>query len=305
MSQAVEVPPGSKPKQRWRFRLRLRTLLILLTLAAIPPAWVVWQRQHVAAQKHAVHEAQMLGASVSGEPADFALWDQFCYWVGGGEPAMLRMSFQRLGRYESWGPYGPDGKSVKLHWWNEANIRRFAPELKRIDYLQSLSFWDSPLPPGMLAEILPGSRHLLHLNLQSSPLTREDMAALSRTPNLASLVLTTTDVTDDDMRHIAALTDLEMLILEDTRITDDGLSHLADLTKLKRVDLSLTLVTEKSLPILKQWQVADELIVPADFPEEALAELQAAAPPKSIVRKSSLEFRFRPSAKALTPPSED
>jgi hypothetical protein len=275
-------------------------LFVVIALLAIPLGWIVDLRQRVVRQREAIHAAKMLGASVNEYELAPTWWSPIHEKLAGSVyPTGVGLSFQNLGQHKSWGPYGKNGAAVEILDWKAENIRQLGPALRQLEGLEQLSFWNSPLPPGMVAEILPQSDRLMYVNLQSSPVNRADLAALRRLPNLERLILTESDVLDEDLQHVAALGKLNFLHLEDTRITDAGVAHLAGMRGFDEVNLGLTRVTTDSIPILVGWQVTTKLLVPAEWPEEAEAELKRQMPSTCEVRRSSLEFRFRPSAKAL------
>jgi hypothetical protein len=291
-----KTPPA---RRSWVIRWRLWQMLFLLSLFSLPMAWFVGLRQRVAQERQAIHTAQMLGSSVTETPPEETPWTRFCTWsLGRAYPQEVRLSFQNLGKHAHWGPYGEEGKLVELHAWEADQIRRLGPALQQLPGLKQLSFWNSPLPSNMLAEILPASSELRYLNLLGSPVSRVDMAALRRVPNLQRLILTNTDVTDEDMDFVAGLPELACLHLEDTRVTDAGLARMASLRKLEEVNLGLTRVTSAAIPTLARWQVTTLLIVPAEWSEQEVAELQQAVPVGCEVRRSMSEFRHFPGAKA-------
>lgn len=290
-----------------RFQFGLRALMVLAVVCALFTAWVVSLRRQAIDERNAIHEAQMMGASVSVMTPDVdSRWVAFKSWLAGGPlDSRIRLSFQNQRPLSNtFGPYGPDGKLVQLHEWNEANILTLGPVFRRLRGLESISFWRSPLPSGSLESILPASRRINYVNVSAaigqSPgmeIGPGDFAALSRLPNLERLDLSSTNVTDDDLVHIAKL-DLKLLRLQDTRITDEGIRILADMKHLEDVDLGLTRVTEDVVPILAKWQVKKKLLVPAEWSYEAVNDLHSKLPFRCDTRKTGYHFRSRPNAKA-------
>jgi hypothetical protein len=251
-------------------------------------------------------EAQRHGASLRLEADDDSAWTRLREFLAGGPtPRHIGLHWQNMNpERESWGPYGPDGSGVAIHKWDAEHIRQLKPVLAQLTELRDLSFWQSPLPDGVLYEILPANGQLRYLSLEGTLVGSEDLRALTRVPNLTMLNLSVTNVADDDLRQVAKLTRLKMLRLEDTRVTDAGLRHLAALRNLDSVDLGLTRVTPDIIPLLIDWQVSQLLLVPAEWPEETIATLQAGLPTGCDIRKTSYEFRHRPGSLALLPPKK-
>ncbi len=287
-------------------RFKLRDLLLVTAAACVLLAWVAAQRNHAGAVRRALLEAQRHGASLRLEADDDSAWARLREFLAGGPtPRHIGLQWQNMDpASESWGPYGPDGSGVPIHKWDAEHIRQLKPVLAELTELQDLSFWKSPLPDGVLYEILPASEQLRYLSLEGTLVGSEDMRALARVPNLTILDLSLTNVADDDLRQVAQLRRLKTLRLEDTRITDAGLRHLAGLRNLESVDLGLTRVTPEIIPLLIDWQVSQLLLVPAEWPNETLATLQANLPAGCDIRKTAYEFRHRPGSLALQPPEE-
>lgn len=296
------------------FRFRLRSLLVALAICALPMAWVGSLRRQSADEMLAIHDAQMMAASVDASYdfeettfvqewpwrwLPFRSWLDFKSWLAGGpieRDVALRFENRSLER-NSRGPYGPDGKYVKLHQWTTENVRKLGPVFRRIPRLKSISFSGSPMPAGLLAEILPQVSQIEYLNLRGTQVGPEDFAALEQMENLRNLNLSDTGVTDEDLKHISHC-DLTVLRLEDTRITDEGIRSLAHLRNLEFVDLGLTRVSEDVLPVLIAWQVKTKFLVPAEWSSSSLGQLIVKSPDGCKMYRNGNAFIFRPGARA-------
>ena len=259
-----------------RFRFRLLHLMAAVTICALPMAWIAVVRHRVIEEKRAIARAQLLGAAVSHAPRDESTWTAIQSWLADGPmPSRVTLKFDRLGKYESWGPYGPNGTSVKLLDWNEANIETLGPVLEKLPGLKTLSFRDSPLPTGMLAKILPRCDHLRNVYLDGAEgLGREDIAALTRATGLRRLNLRCTDIVDADLDVIAKLDGLNVLSFENTRITDIGIRKIAHLKQLKSLRCDLTRISPEVIPIFVRWQIKELLVVPGEWPNEDVKRLK-------------------------------
>jgi hypothetical protein len=281
-------------------RFRLWHAFVLITAIAVGLGCVAALRRQAARESAALHEIHMLGGayelyvdqSVGGRMKTFLR----------GEPAIKCISVRLSDLddpYESWGPYGPGGKGVRIRDWTPENIERLAPHLQQLPQITQLSFRASPLPPGILGQLVNGLDRLTYLGLANTNVPAADIAALEHHVSLTRLDLSDTEVTDEALAHLAGLTELELLRLEDTRITDAGLAHLAELRKLQEVDLGLTLVSPESIPLLAKWQISEQVLVPAEWPHEAVEELRGQLSATCEVRHTMLRFADRPNARAL------
>jgi hypothetical protein len=286
-----------------RFRLWHLLLLTAVVAAAVLPVANI--RRQLARERHALHEARMMGASAHFGPPRYALGKWFDRLVGGPVPTVTYLTFDRQPHPDGeWGPYGPRGKAVRLRDWTPENVAKLGRALADLPDLESLAFRDTKLRPGALQQLAPPSDRLLYLGLPNTDVRDADiLAVLPRLPKLERLDLSGTDVSDGSMAAVARLPNLELLRLEDTRVTDSGLAKLRGLKRLEVLDLGLTRVTEQSLRVLVEMGVSQKLLLPARWPEAAVDTLKAASPAQSEceVRASAYEFSFRPDAKALTP----
>lgn len=290
-------------KRRQYLRFQLRHLFLLIAVVSLPLAYVAYLRSDLQATHEALRIARMHGGSVDVHYAPdsaFSRWQNAIY--GGPVPQEITVQFQRRkAGTRSWGAWGPQGETVELHPWNQEHIARLRPVLRQLSALQGLSFWDAELPDGMLTEILPTNSRLKWLQLSGTFIHGRELQTLARVPNLESLQLETTHITDADMQHLAHLSRLQSLSLHNTRVTDDGFKRLAHLKISKTVRLDLTRITPQVIPILVAWQPSDEVLLPAEWPEEAEVELRSQLPKSCRCRRSSSEFRFATQALALQP----
>lgn len=287
-----------------KLRFRLRWLLVTVGCSAALFAWVAHLRHSALRQRAAIHAARMLHASVSERTLEPTLprriWSML---AGTNGVSRTSLAFENL-RPDAkvWGPYGDNGVAVELHDWNPDNIRSLKEICREIPGLEVLSFRDSFLPAGMLAEILMDSKRLDYLSLEGTDVSVLDFQALSRVPNLGRLSLASTQVGDDDLDPMVMMTGLKFLSLHNTRVTSRGIKRLAHLRQLEKVDLGLTRIREDVLPVLIAWQVKTQLLVPAEWSEAAVRSLKRQSPSSCEVRKTAYEFRHRPSAIAADLP---
>lgn len=280
-------------------RFRLWHAFVLITAIAAILGGVAALRRQAAREAAALHEVQMLGGVY-----DLAV-DQS---VGGrlntvlrGQPAIASISVRLCDLddpYESWGPYGPGGKAVRIRRWKPENIERLAPHLAQLPQITQLNFRASPLPPGVLPKLVRGLNRLEYVGLADTNVAAADIAALARHVSLTNLDLSGTEVTDEALEHLTGLTELKLLRLENTRITDAGLVHLAELRNLEVVDLGLTRVSPRSIPLLAKWQLSKQVLVPAEWPQAAVEELRGQLPARCEARHTMFRFADRPGAKA-------
>jgi hypothetical protein len=287
------------------FRFRLWHLLVAVALAAAALTPIAALRRRVAHEQAALHEALMMGGSVSRDETPTSYRQFLDYLAGGPTLPVTGLSFQNQDEpYDSWGPYGPGGKAVQLRKWTPENIDRLGAALPNLPQLVNLSFWKTSLPSGALPKLVPHSTRLRYLGLEETDVTDEEVKqVLSRTPNLTNLDLSSTNVTDDVMPAVSRLKNLAFLRLENTRITDAGLASLRGLP-IQVLDLGLTRISEQSSPLLIDMQVAETLLVPAEWSPEEIKWLREASPTGSDIRATGYRFSDRPDAKAQTPGSE-
>jgi len=89
--------------------------------------------------------------------------------------------------------------------------------------------------------------NLQRLGLDNTQVTDAGLAHLSQSPSLVWLWLGKTRVTDAGLTHLQGLTTLQGLLLGDTQVTDAGLAHLTGLTNLQQLWLSGTPITDAGL----------------------------------------------------------
>ena len=108
---------------------------------------------------------------------------------------------------------------------------------------------ESPVSDAMLKQIAKLSQ-LERLELSSSRVAADGLAALRRLSRLRQLRLAETHVTDAALSHLGGLTRLEELDLSHTQITDGGIAHLKDLTALKMLVLDFDPISDIGLSLL-------------------------------------------------------
>jgi hypothetical protein len=97
------------------------------------------------------------------------------------------------------------------------------------------------------------------VDLTGSPMTDDDLTALSGFPDLHTLVLRRTRITDAGLAHLKSMHTLRVLDLDETGVTDAGLAHLAELGSLRGLYLAKTGVTDAGLPALRSMKKLREL----------------------------------------------
>jgi hypothetical protein len=256
----------------------------------------------VARQQAALHAVQMMGGTYHQVPWD---WPTIGNWydalAGGPTQPVVSLEFQNQDEpYDTWGPYGPNGQGVLLHKWTPENIERLGVAIRELPDLRALSFWRTTLPEGALGKLVPSSPRLTYLGLGETEIGDDEViAVVARLPNVEQLILSETDVTDRSLGAVAQLKHLSTLRLQNTRITDAGLARLRGLP-LTDLDVGLTLVTDKSAPLLAEMQIASELKLPGEWPQESIARLQARLPATCSIQTTTT-LQSTPGARALLP----
>jgi hypothetical protein len=95
-----------------------------------------------------------------------------------------------------------------------------------------------------LAELAP--KQVSYLSLDRMPMTDEDLAPLSKFPNLNRLRLNGTNLTVATVENLSKLRNLESLNLYDTEVDDAVFAHLKQFPALKRLYLWQTKVTPEA-----------------------------------------------------------
>jgi hypothetical protein len=272
--------------RRW-FQFRITHLLLATTLLSLFLAWVVSIRRQVVIEKEAFHEIRMMNGAGDLVAADESYWTRFCsYLANGPSPSSAYIRLQSINPEQvSWGPLGPGGSIVSTRKWEHESIRSLGPTLKKFSRIKTLSFRYSPLPEGMLVEILPYSSQLEYLNLSGTGIHPKDLIVLNRTPNLKILVVSETRISDDELDHVAALKNLRAIYLESTPITNEGIKKLAALENLEIVDFGRTRITNEVMPILVQLKVKEKILLPAEWTIEDEEFLQKHSPAGCEVRR--------------------
>lgn len=304
---------------KWRALLQFRLwhLIVVMTICCAVLAWVVALRQRAGRQAVALHVVQMDGGTYDGQ-ADVPAWRQ---WLAGGPvDQTLTVRFQRRQAGEVWGPFGPNGRTVKLHGWSTESLPRIGRAIQDLPGISVLDFYGTRLRDHT-AKLIPSSLRLTNLSLGETGVRSADLEVLARLPNLRQLSLrrtstgddglryvsqlrhlewldlSSTDVTDAGMDQIARLTNLKILRLENTRLTDQGLAALSGLRHLEELDLGYTLVSPHSAQLLIDMQITCRLDVPREWPPAAVVSLDQALPPSCEVWQSTFSLQGRPDAK--------
>lgn len=305
-------------KRRSLLQFRLWHLIVVMTVCCAVLAWVVALRQRARRQAAALHVIQMEGGSYE-DAADTPAWRE---WLAGGPvDRTLTVRFQRRRAGDSWGPYGPGGRAIKLHNWSAERFPQLGTALQELPGITRLDFHGTRLR-NHTAELIPNSTRMTYLSLGQTGVRSADLAVLERVPNLTQLYLrrtstaddglryvsplahlewldlSSTDVTDAGMTQIARLTNLKTLRLENTQLTDKGLAALRPLRNLEELDLGMTLVSPQSLKHLTGMQVNGRLIVPHEWPAAAMESLKQSLPASCEVSASPYRLQDRPDAKA-------
>ena len=305
-------------KRRSLLQFRLWHLIVVMTICCLFLTWVVALRQRARRQAAALHVIHMEGGTYDDE-ADTPAWRE---WLAGGAvDRSLAVRFQRRQAGDSWGPYGPGGRSIKLHDWNAQRFPQLGEALQELPGITLLDFSGTRLR-GHTAALIPNSTRLTNLSLGETGVRSADLAVLARVPNLRQLYLkrtstaddglahvsqlshlewldlSSTDVTDAGMAQLARLTNLKTLRLENTQLTDKGLAVLSHLRNLEELDLGMTLVSPQSLQLLADMQVSRRLDVPREWPSAAVVSLDQALPASCEVWRSTYPLIDRPEAKA-------
>jgi Leucine-rich repeat (LRR) protein len=306
-------------KRRALLQFRLWHLIVVMTICCVFLAWVVALRQRASRQAAALRLIHMEGGTYD-DAADTPPWRE---WLAGGPvDRTLTVRFQRRHPGDIWGPYGPDGGSVKLHTWSTASFPAIGRALNDLPGITVLDFHGTRLR-GHTPAIIPNSPRLFYLSLGQTGVRSADLEVLARVPNVRQLYLRrtsidddgllyltqlsrlewldlgSTDVTDAGMVEVGRLTNLKTLRLENTQLTDKGLAALQSLRNLEELDLGMTLVSPQSSPHLNAMQVHGRLIVPHEWPRLAVESLKQFLPATCEVSASPYRLQDRPDAKAL------
>ena len=304
-------------KRRSLLQFRLWHLIVAMTICCVFLAWVVALRQRAGKQAAALHLINMEGGTFDAEVT--SPWQE---WLAGGAvDRTLTVRFQRRHAGDSWGPYGPGGRTIKLHDWNTQRFPQIGAALSDLPGLTVLDFQGTRLR-NHTAALIPNSTRLTYLSLGQTGIRSADLAVLARVPNLTHLYLrrtstddnglryvwqlsrlewldlSSTDVTDAGMSQIARLRNLKTLRLENTQLTDKGLATLQQLRNLEELDLGMTLVSPQSLPQLSAMQVTGRLVVPHEWPPAAVESLKRTLPATCQVSASPYRLIDRADAKA-------
>jgi hypothetical protein len=92
----------------------------------------------------------------------------------------------------------------------------------------------------------------LEIKLSGTAFRDDDLAHLTRLPDLKSLYLDGTRVTDAGLAHLREMTDLQFLHLANLVVTDAGLSELIDSSRLESLYLGGTHVTDAGMMHLRE-----------------------------------------------------
>jgi Leucine-rich repeat (LRR) protein len=296
-------------KLRAPLQFRLWHLVVGMTICGVFLAWVGALRQTARRQAAALYVIQMEGGSYD-DAADTPPWRE---WLAGGPvDQTLSVRLQRRRAGDSWGPYGPDGQTVKLHDWSAESFPRIGRALNDLPGVVYLDFYGTRLRNHMAA-VIPRSPRLDYLSLGQTGVRSADLEVLMRVPNLTGLSLKRTSIGDDGLHYVSQLTHLEVLDLgstdltdagmmeiarmknlrtlrlENTQLTDKGLATLSGLRNLQELELGMTLVSPQSLECLKGMQISN----PA-----AVESLQQSLPPTCNISASPYRLIDRPDAKA-------
>lgn len=124
---------------------------------------------------------------------------------------------------------------------------------------------------------LPWPDTITALNLTAMILEDDDVAVLSRFPNLQKLNLTATFVTDKGMSTLAELTQLTELSVQECRVTNEGIAELSALPKLETLNVAFSDVTPDGLDVLKDCSALSKVIVwPRPVPQQRTFDVEVA-----------------------------
>lgn len=232
---ATSAPAAENSKPRRRFQFRLRTLLILVTLCALPLAWVAQQRE-------LRRDEQAATAWVLDRKGE--VYDQW-------NPILLGGSLD-----DEWNLFYDDPGE---NWWRDLQARWLGPRVRSFELANQvnqdssllaafnqarwITLWDCQMPELSFLATMDDLRILL---LHSTAV--EDRSAISDRTSLQVLMIDDSfgkgDCPFDELPLLANLTDLEVLVLDN--LTARDLSPLADLKKLRVLHLERVAVDDIS-----------------------------------------------------------
>jgi hypothetical protein len=240
---AMEAEPSNAepPKRKRRlFQFSLRTLLIGVTLASVPMAWVSAKLYRVRCQRAAVAQLKAEGFEILLE----------------GE------SPNRMGFFPATVPPGPEwlrkflGDDFFAHVeWVVANsfdsrLRLSDDDARSIASFRELDWLCLSNVAEVTAErieMFDGMADLEDLCLDRCEISDEAMPHISRHRRLTRLTLNETPITDKGVAYISNLTELTVLELRGTRASDAAVEYLMGLKSLQELDLRGTQVTSDGI----------------------------------------------------------
>ena len=96
-------------------------------------------------------------------------------------------------------------------------------------------------------KLLGDIQNTINLNLNSSPITDQDLTEIARLKNLTRLSLCRTQITDRGLKNLATLTHLVDLRVDGTDIDGNGLPNLSKLPSLHTLSATRTKIGDKGL----------------------------------------------------------
>jgi len=140
-------------------------------------------------------------------------------------------------------------------------LARLPAALEHLEMANTTVDDQTPWPPGLRSLSVPYTAvgtlaqiqklpHLAVLDLTSTDIDNDALAALAGMKTLRDLRLSYGRYTDKGIAALAALTDLERLEMVRTRLTDAGLKSLAPLTKLKVLRLDYNNISNAGVAVL-------------------------------------------------------
>ncbi|QDU94372.1 Internalin-A precursor [Lignipirellula cremea] len=124
------------------------------------------------------------------------------------------------------------------------------------------------------------------LDLTSTQVTDEGLAALANLTGLETLILANTQVGDEGVAHLANLVGLKSLDITGTPVGDAGIAHLGKLKQLEKLFAWGTSITGKRLALIAEHRELVELNIGSDYINE-----EEVAPLANLVRLEDLELR--------------